>query len=712
MRRVLRLLVLSFMIFAAAAAAAQDAATLVADRVFINADNTLTAEGKVEVLFKGQRLTARRIVYSRASDELTIEGPITVTDGQGAVITADQATLSRDLTQGVLTSARMVLQDKMQLASNSLRRVDGRYTELDKVVASSCQVCPNHPVPLWEIRARKVVHDQERQSLTFDNAQFRVAGVPIFWLPRLRIPDPSVSRASGFLQPKIRTTSGLGFGLKLPYFIAIGESRDLTVTPYVSTGRTHTLELRYRQAFAHGTVEFDGAVTRDTLRPGHTRGYLFGNGRFDLPRGFVLTFGIQATSDRAYLLDYGISDQDRLSSGVDVTRTRRNEYIDLNVFTYNSIRTGESNATLPSPVADATYQRRFKPQLIGGEGGLRFSLHDQYRASTQTADLNGDGAADGRDVARATLALDWRRNWVSRSGIVAAVMARTTADFYSVSQDPAYPGTLTRFTPTAGVELRWPWVRQREKSSELVEPIMQVVWSPDHLRDVPNEDSQLVEFDESNLFSLDRFPGADLHERGLRANIGLSYTRINPDGWSLGLLVGRVIRQRDLSQFTAGSGLSGTPSNWLVATQLQAAGLDLTNRALFNDGFGFTRDELRLSLVRDRYSVGSSYIWQVADLAENRATNTNELAVDAKMKLTRSLTGGISSRYDFVYERTANAGLTLRYTGDCTTVDLSLSRRFTSSTSVQPVTDFGVSVSLSGIGSGPDGKSYRRMCGR
>ena len=94
-----RLLLCLLLWLAALPARAQDEpATLVADRVFLTAGDTLTAEGAVEVFYRGARLAARRIVYDGATAELTIEGPITLTDGAGTVILADQAELSRDLT--------------------------------------------------------------------------------------------------------------------------------------------------------------------------------------------------------------------------------------------------------------------------------------------------------------------------------------------------------------------------------------------------------------------------------------------------------------------------------------------------------------------------------------------------------------------------------------------------------------------------------------
>jgi LPS-assembly protein len=87
---------------------AQDAegpAMLVADEVRLTGDNRLVAEGNVEAMYQGRRLTARRIVYERASDRLIITGPLSLTEpetGGGTVLIADSAELDRDLRNGIL----------------------------------------------------------------------------------------------------------------------------------------------------------------------------------------------------------------------------------------------------------------------------------------------------------------------------------------------------------------------------------------------------------------------------------------------------------------------------------------------------------------------------------------------------------------------------------------------------------------------------------
>jgi LPS-assembly protein len=218
---------------------------------------------------------------------------------------------------------------------------------------------------------------------------------------------------------------------------------------------------------------------------------------------------------------------------------------------------------------------------------------------------------------------------------------------------------------------------------------------------LPNEDSALIEFDEGNLFALNRFSGSDARETGLRTNLGISWTRHDPAGWSMGLALGRVIRSEDRAQFGPASGLAGAQSDWLATMQLGLSdGARLTNRVLFDDDLSVTKAEMRLDIDRARYGLSGSYLWLLADPGENRPADIAELQLDGRYAMNANWTGRAQARYDLQSDRATSAGLALEFRNECMKVDLSLSRRFTSSTSVQPTTDFGLGVDLLGFGSG------------
>lgn len=697
------------------AARAQDRATLVADTVTVQSGTTLAATGHVEVFFKGQRLTASAITYDQTAERLIITGPLRIEDANGNLFLAEQADLSADMTEGLLTSARLVLNRQLQLAAAQIQRSDGgSITAMRAVVASSCTICKGSTTPLWEIRAREVVHDAAAQQIYFSGAQLRFYGLPVLYVPILRVPDPDLTRATGFLLPKIRSTTALGAGLQLPYFVVLGQSRDLTFTPYLTVVGNQTMALRYRQAFATGAIEINGAVSHDNLNRADTadqRGYVSASGNFDLGRDYNLSFYGISVSDEAYLSDYGVSSADRLESQIYLERVRRDLNFSAQIVGFQSVREGDSNSTLPTTVTNLNYEKRFP--LYGGSAGFTFDTHSVYRNSTSPVDDNGDGVADGRDLGRVSAGFDWNRNWTAQNGMVLRAMGTTKIDSYTIMEDAIYGGRPQRLSGAAGVELRWPMVKAGpDGSAQVLEPVLQIVTASLPDLSVPNSDSTLVELDEGNLYALDRYPGADAIEAGTWLNLGVSWLREAPQGWTLGVTAGRVVRLVDQDQFTAASGLDGQKSDWLLAWSLDNAdGLAMTNRLVVDDSLSLTKGELRFDYTKPTLTLSGGYEYLLADARENRAVTASEIKLEARTALSGNWSADLSGRYNLRAAQLAQSALELDFRNECIDLTLSLSRSYASSSSLKPSTDFGLSVELLGFGGG-SGAGPSRVCRR
>ncbi|TNC52764.1 LPS-assembly protein LptD [Rubellimicrobium rubrum] len=685
-----------------AVAVAQDSAVLVADRLFVTADERLVASGNVQALYEGTTLSAAQVTYDRAADRLTIEGPILIRDPDGTVLTAERAELDPRLEDGLLRGARLVLDRQLQLAANRIDRVGG-LTALTGTAVSSCQVCPGR-APLWEIRAEQVVHDEVAQQLFFDNARFLIRGVPILWIPRLRLPDPTNVRATGLLIPRVRTTDQLGLGIKLPTFIEIGPSRDLTLVPYLSP-HTRTLEARYRQAFLAGTLEVNGATSNDDLKEG-PRGFVSVDGAFDLGDRLDLAFSGTAVSDEAYLLDYGYSDLDRLDSSVRLSRVGETALFLGEITHIRSLRDDDAEEEALPPVLGAlSWDKRLA--AMGGTATLRADLESFRRGA------EGD-IEDRRDVTRAGAAAGWRRDVIWGPGLVVEGEARGALDAYRVNDDPDRPGSLLRATPAAAATLRWPVVRHGGGGvSDLIEPVASLGWSGVYGDLPPNEDSRLPEFDEANLFALTRFPGEDAAEEGGRLSVGLSWTRQGP-GFASTLALGRVLRTESVEASDA-SGLSGTASDWLLGGQLDLeGGFALDARTLLAGSlsdFDIGKTEARVDWSNRAINLSAGFLYLPADPAESRPDRAAEWTIDAAWTPSERWTVRADARYDAANAQPARAGLGLGWRNECVEVDVSVARRYTSTDDVEPSTSFGLGVNLNGFSAGRQARVTPGACG-
>ena len=683
-------------------AQAADAALLVADSVLITEDNRLVASGNVEAFYEGTRLFTDEIIYDQERDELIIPGPVRISQSGGDVILADSADLDSKLENGILVGARYVLNQELQILSAQTDRVDGRYTVLRKVISTSCQICGNGP-PIWQIRSERAIHDRDEKQIYFKNAQFRLLGVPVLYLPRLRIPDPSLKRATGFLFPKFVSNTQLGFGIKVPYFIKMGDHADLTVTPFF-TPQTNTLELRARRMFARGFAEVNGAISQDTILPDQTRYYLTGFAAFNLGRNVVLSFDVETASDAGYRALYGYAGRDRAGSGATLTQIKRDMFFKAEILNYETLRDNETNDLQPTLIANLAYERRYQLPRLGGTFSGRLELHGHKRVSL--ADIAG------RDMGRINLDLTWQRDWTLAGGLRAGVITNLGIDSLAVRQDSTALGRINDVTPSIATKLSWPLAAQGGDGARyLLEPIAQIGWSGGEPSDSPNDESVLPDFDEGNLLALSRFPAKDRREKGAIGVLGLRWQRLHTDSWSAGVAIGQVFRDRADTNFTDSSGLRSLTSDTLLSIHYQSSwGGSFWARGLFDGQFEPVKAEAQFTYARNKLSISGNYIQLKADADENRTSPVAEWTLNSTYAISRHWTAQANFQYDLLTDRAARTGGKVTYQNECISVGLGATRSFARSTTLVPTTTYELAISLQGFGTGGTGKAARRRC--
>ena len=582
-----------------------------------------------------------------------------------------------------------------------MERIDGITAELRGVAATSCISCDTRP-PLWQIRASAVRHDKLKRTVHFKNAQVRVADIPILYLPRLRIPDPNLKRAAGFLVPSIRSTSRLGTGVVVPYFVPIGTDKDITLTPYISA-KTRTLEVRYRQVVKNGSITFDGAISDDDIESASLRAYGRIVGKFNVLDGYKLGFTLQSVSDDAYVGDYQLDTSETMESNVTLERTKEDQHQEISLSNYQSLYDNEGNR--PFLTSFGQIEQRVAMARIGGT----LSVRGEFWGAARSSDLN----ATGRDIMRANTVVRYQRVWDLAAGTQVSFEHESRLDHFVIDQDDAYNRQNTTSTHSSALTLRWPLIGRSKTGAHYVEPIYQIArvrMSKDIA--VPAEESIHSEFDQGNLLALSRFPAPDRVETGQRRAVGVNYNYRGMAGYELGLSLGQIEWETQPSDFSQTSGLAGVKSDLLLAAQVETPiGLNFYARTLLDDQGNAGKSEVISKFNFKKYSVDGRYSFLPADSEAQSNNDIAEWTLNQSYKVGENWQLSNSLRYDLQADSLATAGIGVKWDGQCSSVVFSADRRFTDLGTSPPQTTYGFSIALKGFSTGGASRAIKTSCG-
>ena len=706
---------------------------LEADKIEYDATGQfVVASGDVEVFYAGRSLRADEIRYDGVTDTIDALGDIRVVNNDGSVLVADEAKFDSEIRDGLIRGARGVLADgQARIAAVEARRVDGKFTQLSKAVFSPCEVCELDPTPLWRIRARKVIQDEEARDILYEDATFEVFGVPVAYLPRFRHPDPTVKRRSGFLVPQFQSTNELGISTRVPYFYNIAPNRDATISVYAHTEENPVLEGEYRALIESGSYEIAGAATYaedfepNVMGEDHDdfgisqfdedgfRGYFEGEGRFalglgpndafGLAEGFEVGFDALIASDDTFLRRYRYSSIDRTEARIFAERFGEAGFFSAEAIRFQSLREREPTETTASGVIlsefagqiplvgpHVEFEQFYRAPVIGGAFSIGGDLLNLRRTN-------------GRDVTRLSTEVGWARGFANQYGVLLDATASLRGDFYQTFDDPAFNDeTEFRGLPLASLTARWPLARQDQSGGHVVEPIAQIIWAPygGNPNEIPNEDSQDTELDELSIFTLNRFSGLDRWEEGPRATLGVRYNYFALNGMEAEATLGQSFRPDDISSFSENSGLNGVTSDVVGAWRLAAPSIaTVGQRFRISDAFEIERNELYgQAEFFDRFRFSSSYVFLNADPETGAEDDREEANFAAAVDVSREWTVAGDVRRDLEESRFVTAGGALRYANECCEVDFSIRRRFNDVDDLPPSTDFGLVVRLKGLG--------------
>jgi LPS-assembly protein len=582
--------------------------------------NVVTASGEVRMTREGYRLAANSVTWNRGTGQVRAEGSVRIVNPGGDVAYADSVELEDTLKDGIVENMLIVLADGGRLAAIRAERHDG-ITTLHRAAYTACAVvtpegCPKEPT--WQINAVRVVHDPVRHRISYQGATLNLFGTPIFGLPGLSHPDGQQGGGSGVLVPEIRYSRRNGVELSVPYYLRLAPNRDATITPHVYTGVLPMLEAEYRQltsngAFqVHGYFTYGSRIALDPLAPPNATGnegiraYIEGGGRLILnPEWTVTAFGRYAT-DRTFMRRYDISRDDRLRSYVNAERITDDAYISIAGWAFEGLRVTDVEGMQPIalPAIDARW--RIADPIAGGQ----IELQANSLAIIRT---------EGQDSQRAFASARWDRRMITPLGQELVLTAYARGDIYHandtlLTQTVSYRGEEGwngRFIGAVAADLKWPFVGELFGGTQRLTPRIQVVASPPTSNlDIPNEDARSVDLEDSNLFALNRFPGYDRWEDGVRVTYGADWTLDLPSV-SIHSTIGQSYRLSNRAAILPpGTGLSGRFSDVVGRTNVRIGRMvSITHRFRIDQhSFALRRNEIDATIGGRRTYATIGYL--------------------------------------------------------------------------------------------------------
>ena len=195
------------------------------------------------------------------------------------------------------------------------------------------------------------------------------------YFPTLRIPDPSVKRANGFLTPEINHSSVTGTELNLPYFVAINKSSDVIFKPKISTSKNVSLGVEYRKLFKKSDLSVDMFLTNDRNSSNKSKA--------SLPSGYLdskyknnieLSLQYQKTTNLDLLSQHTTKDLKFTETYAKFKKQDPSFYINSGFYQSKLQNSSVSDVNMANLNHETISDYIFYPKKLGGQANLLINL--------------------------------------------------------------------------------------------------------------------------------------------------------------------------------------------------------------------------------------------------------------------------------------------------------------------------------------------------
>jgi LPS-assembly protein len=295
-----------------------------------------------------------------------------------------------------------------------------------------------------------------------------------------------------------------------------------------------------------------------------------------------------------------------------------------------------------------------------------------------------------------------RLPYITDDGQIIEFETQLRADAYSVSDvllssGQTFDGTTGRLVPQASVTWRYPFINRSQSGSVMLEPIVNFTASPGggNPEKIPNEDSLVPEFTDTNLFSENRFAGYDRIEDGPRMSYGMRGQVQFLEDKYLDWLVGQHYRIDNDRNFPFSNELASHFSDYVGKVGLTYHPFGIAYR------FRLDKDELdpkrsEVDAYFNYYPV-SAYASYLSLKNDPILSTKEEIYGGTNINLSKKWILALQGRHDLQLDQITSTSAGLTYQNECTNIVTTVGRDYIQDRDVKSSTTFLVRIMLKNL---------------
>tara|TARA_B100001248_G_scaffold68660_1_gene48477 strand:+ start:8222 stop:10630 length:2409 start_codon:yes stop_codon:yes gene_type:complete len=587
--------------------------------------------------------------------------------------------------------------NKPRVFANTFK-IDNEKKIFNKSIFTLCDYRKDDKCPPWTIQSSKMLHDSKKKTIYYDNALVKVYDIPIFYIPKLSHPDPTVKRRSGFLPPSLKYAKNLGTGVSIPYFFAVDDDKNFTFTNRLYATENPLFIGEYHQVFKNSDLLFDFGFTEGYKKtsskktPGNKSHFFsrfsknFKSVRAEKESDNSFNLTVQNVSNDKYLKLYKIQSNlvdhntSTLENSLSFTRENEDVFFGFNASIYETLN-DDYNDKYEYILPEITIGKN----LINNE--LFGNLDLQSVIQVHNYDTNKFNSFFVND-------LNWNmKDLYFKSGIQGKLFSQIRNINYETRNEELYKDEPTNEIYGAfGYLTEINFQKQTNRGKHLLKPKIMLKFSPGSMRKERNG-SRL---DPINAYSLNRVDDSIKNfETGLSSTIGFDY-KIKKDDQSFDFSVAQVISEKENKKMASITSLDEKISDLVGSASYDINenfslrynfSVDQSYKDVNYNEFGTTLnfDPVQFDfkyLHEDNHIGDQEYFKTKVDLAKNQ---NGLFSVETK----RNLITNSSEFYNLSYE----------YLNDCLRAGIVFRREFYTDSELEPENSIMFKITLTPFGS-------------